>query len=334
MLNKKRILIAPLNWGLGHASRCIPIIRELLEKENEVILAAEGSPLKLLQEEFPNLQAIELKGPEIRYPKKLPIPIYFALKMPQLLLALKAEQKALEAIIEQEKIEVVISDNRYGLHHEKVHSILITHQLFVKSPIFERHVQQFIHSQIQQFDECWIPDFEGEENLSGELSHGQSKLTNLKFIGALSRFKKGEVAVKGHARNLMVVLSGPEPHRSNFEAKIVQQLKQIDVTALVVKGVIKEDVQTEKINDQLSLVSHLPSATMREEMLKSAIIICRSGYSSLMDLHALDKKALIVPTKGQTEQEYLANYWGEKENFYAVKEEEMNLGEDLSYFGL
>lgn len=327
-LSKKRILVAPLNWGLGHASRCVPIIRELLKQKNEVILAADGSPLLLLRQEFPKLQWVELKGLNIQYPKRLPFAVYFALKMPQLLQAMSEEKRGIKKLVEQHKLDVIISDNRYGLVHEEVHSILITHQLFVKSPLFERNVQQFIHAKIQKFDECWVPDFEGEENLSGELSHAKSELENLKFIGPLSRFKKEEHP-ESYDWDLMVILSGPEPHRTAFEQKIRQQLQSIDLSVLVVKGQLREEVEQEHWKEEITVVSHLSAQQMQAEILKSRLVLCRAGYSSVMDLHCLQKRAILVPTEGQTEQEYLASYLHGRYNFYSVSEREMNLSEDL-----
>lgn len=324
-MNKKyRILVAPLDWGLGHASRCIPLIRKLQKNNFEVIIAADRMPLKLLQETFPELESIILKGAEIRYSKHLPMSIGMLLKLPSFYSSIQKEISLIDDLVENYQIDAIISDNRYGLHSSKVLSILITHQLFVQVPLGTTLVNKLIHTSISQFDECWVPDFEGIDNSSGILSHQKMDSIEPRFIGPLSRFERSKNESKEFERELMVILSGPEPLRSNFEKKVTEMLQVWGQEVLVVRGLVGDEEHTHE-KGGIQFINHLSTERMKLEIEKSKYVLCRSGYSSIMDLLVLGKQAIIVPTPGQTEQEYLAEYLKEKKWFYSAREKELNL---------
>lgn len=323
--NKKyRILVAPLDWGLGHASRCVSLIKSLMENGFEVIFAADGMPLKLLQETFPDLESIVLKGAEIRYPKHLPMSLGMLLKLPSFYRSIQQEGDLIDDLVENYQIDAIISDNRYGLHSAKVPSVLITHQLFVQVPLGATLVNKLIHSSILKFDACWVPDFEGDENASGVLAHQKSQALKPRFIGPLSRFTPQKIDSKNYERELMVILSGPEPLRTQFEKKVTRMLQRWGQKALLVRGLVGIEEHTHT-KGELAIVNHLSLDKMQSEIEKSRFILCRSGYSSIMDLLVLGKQAIIVPTLGQTEQEYLADYLKEKKWFYSAREKELNL---------
>ena len=304
MVLQKRILVCPLNWGLGHATRCIPIIRLLLQKNAEVIIAAEGASLELLKKEFPSLQFIDLKGYNIVYPAKGSMLLKMLLSIPKIISGIIKEHKALKKIIVQHNINIVISDNRYGLWNNTIKSIFITHQLMVKNRFAENLAHRIILTFVKKYDECWIPDVESTDNLSGELSHKYPLSRNTFFIGTLSRFKKNEAAVS-HKYDVLAIVSGPEPQRSIFKKLVIEQLKQSKLKALVICGKPQEN-QSKQTIDNLEIISHLTTEELQNAILQSNIIIARSGYSSIMDLAVLGKKAVFIPTPGQTEQEYLA----------------------------
>jgi len=185
----QKILICPLDWGLGHASRCIPIIEKLIALEFEVIIAANNNALSLLQHTFPTLHFIQLLGFAVRYPKNGKMNLKMLLQVPAFLKSIKNEHQALEKIIEQYQINVVISDNRYGCWSAKVPSVFITHQLNIQAPFFKKWLQKINYKFINRFNECWIPDVEDKINLSGLLGHNFKELkTNHFYIGVLSRF--------------------------------------------------------------------------------------------------------------------------------------------------
>ncbi len=309
MQKHKRILICPLDWGLGHATRCIPIIRLLLKKNAEVLVAADAGPLALLKKEFPALTFIPLGGYNITYPKTGSMNFKMLLSIPKILTGIKEEHSKLEQIINDYAIDIVISDNRYGCWNKKVKSIFITHQLMIKAPFGERFLHTKIVNYISQYDECWIPDVIEENNLSGDLSHTYELPKNTFFVGKLSRFHLSPDSAINSNNSLrydvMAIISGPEPQRSIFEKLILKQLKGSNLKALVVLGKAASETKTETI-DKITLTPHLQSQEMQEAMLQSKIILARSGYSTIMDLATLNKKAIFIPTPGQTEQEYLA----------------------------
>lgn len=329
MSTKKKILVSPLNWGLGHASRCIPIIRMLLKKNAEVIVASEGASLKLLQEEFPQLFFIELEPIDVRYSKYLPMTVSMGLQTPKLIRSIAREHQVLEQLIKQHNIQGVISDNRYGMYSKKVPSVIISHQLFIQTPFLQRTLQKLIRNFLHKFSECWVPDFPGSNNLSGKLSHGNIEMKNTVFIGPLSRFEKTEIPKFVRMRPLIIVLSGPEPNRTLFEKKLLKQLAEFKIECLLVRGLPNEASTKLNAPNWVNVVSHLPSEMLQNEILHSEIMLCRSGYSSIMDLYALRKKAILIPTKGQTEQIYLGKYLMQKNYFYSTSENLLTLKEDL-----
>lgn len=329
MSKKKRILVSPLNWGLGHASRCIPIIRMLLKNDAEVIIATEGASLRLLQEEFSELTFIELSPINLSYSKYLPMTVSMGLQTPKLIKSIGKEHQELERLISEHQIDGVISDNRYGMYSNKIPSIIISHQLFIQTPFLQKTLRKLIQKFLKKFNACWIPDFANHNNLSGKLSHENVSIKNTVFIGPLSRFEKTEVPDFVHKRPLMIVLSGPEPNRTLFEKKLLKQLQNCKIETLLVRGLPEEESSNLKVPKWVNVVPHLSSETMQNELMHSEMILCRSGYSSIMDLAALGKKAILIPTIGQTEQIYLAKYLMSESYFYSTTETLLNLEKDL-----
>lgn len=314
MQKQKRILICPLDWGLGHATRCIPIIRLLIKKGAAVVIAADAGPLALLKQEFPQLTFIQLKGYDIQYPKSGSMKIKMLLSIPKIVTGIKEEHSQLDKIIDEHKIDIVISDNRYGCWSKKVKSIFITHQLMIKAPIGESVLHKKVLKYTDNYDECWVPDMDGVANLSGDLAHKYPLPKNTFFVGVLSRFSKLPPFDSAQGDNtkykLVAIISGPEPQRSIFEKLVLEQLKQTDLKALVVCGKASEEKnQTIK---NIKIVSHLKSDKMQAAIQNADIILSRSGYSTVMDLASLGKKVVFVPTPGQTEQEYLAEFFMKK----------------------
>lgn len=320
----KRILVAPLDWGLGHATRCIPIIRYLLEKKCEVIIGADGRPLDLLKKEFSLCEFVKIDGYNISYPKNGSMVLKMASQIPKILSGIKREHEQLKKIIKEKKVDAVISDNRFGLWSEKIPSVFITHQVMVKSPYGENLIRKLNKSYISKYSECWVPDIAGENNLSGDLSHKFPLPKNAKYIGILSRLSEADRNEKTQ-RDLLVILSGPEPQRTVFEKNIIQQFASFKKRVLIVQGVTEKD-ERRRISDHVEMVSHLTSDVLQKEITSSEIILCRPGYSSVMDMAVLGKKAIFVPTPGQTEQEYLANYFSENKIAYSVSQKYFDLG--------
>jgi len=305
---KPRILLAPLDWGLGHATRCIPVIKQLLKKNCTVFLAGDGKVKSLLIREFPQLPFLHLPGYKIQYTKeKLLMPFHIMGQIPKILSAIKWENEWLEKIVEEHQIDAVISDNRYGLYHDRIPSVFITHQLFIKSgfgKLADEILQIENYRYINRFFECWVPDAEGENNLSGELSHPEKMPeTHVRYLAPLSRFEKKEESTQ--EKNVLIILSGPEPQRTILEEQLVQQLKDHPQQVVLIRGLPEND-KTLDIGSHVTVHNHLPAAELEKMICEASFIVSRCGYSTIMDLAALQKKSILIPTPGQTEQEYLA----------------------------
>ena len=319
MKTKKRILVAPLDWGIGHATRCIPIINALISHNFEVIIASDSRPMHLLITEFPELEAIRFPGYNIKYPKFLPMSLSMLLQIPKLLLGIKKEHTVLEDIITDYKIDGVISDNRFGLFTAKVPSVFITHQLEIKSPYFIDEIRNLNYKYIKKFDVCWIMDDE-KENLAGSLSKPKFLPNNSLYIGVQSRFEKKYVEKK---YDILGIVSGPEPQRSIFEKGLIKALKDREEKSLIVLG--KPEQNSSEQIGSLSIKSHLNAKDLNTAILQSDLIICRPGYSTIMDLSRLGKKAIFIPTPGQTEQEYLAENFKKKGICFAQNQSDFDL---------
>lgn len=328
------ILISPLDWGLGHASRCIPVIQELMKAGHIVTIAGYGRSLILLQKEFPNLEYIDLKGFSPSYSKTGKMVLRLFLLLPRFIGTIFSEHRDLKKLFHLNHFDIIISDNRYGLWNKQVKSILITHQVMVKTPDWLKFAEYPIYLisrlMISRFDECWIPDYEESPGLSGDLAHKYPLPKNAKFIGPLSRFIKSEAFPdkKAGARKILAIISGPEPQRSIFENLVTKQLLELNQTAILISGK-PESENMSLFKDNLTTLPHLPTPEMSELITTSSIIICRSGYSSIMDLLALESKALFVPTPGQTEQIYLAELLQKSGTAMWRKQETLNLKTDM-----
>lgn len=303
MNSKKRILVTPLNWGLGHATRCIPIINYLIKYGYEPIIASDGISLALLQKEFPELICHELPSYNISYSKKAS---HFKLKIlkdsPHIIKAIKNEKKATKHILETYGISGIISDNRFGVRSKDLPSVFITHQLNVLSGTTSWFSSKLHQRYISKFDECWVPDTNGFHNLSGKLGHLENSQLPIKYIGSLSRFEKKNLNI---TYDLMVLLSGPEPQRTLLETRLLDQLKQYHGKVLFVKGKIETEQKT-CTKDNITIYNYMTSEMLEQAINESDIILSRSGYTTIMDLAKLEKKAFFIPTPGQYEQEYLA----------------------------
>ncbi len=315
--------MAPLEWGLGHATRCIPLITELTAQNCEVFIAAEGDTYSLLKQEFPGLTFLSLKGYRMKYSrKKYFLPWKLLAQVPKIVFTIYKENQWLKKIVKDHKIDAVISDNRFGMYHSRIRSVYITHQLLIKTGnAFTENIAKKIHSYfINKYNECWVPDFK-ENGLAGKLSHPKKLPDQLKYIGALSRFKLSKVEKK---YDLLITISGPEPQRTIFEDQILKDLKSYSGKVLFIRGM--PDGNTLKLENRLlEIKNHLSAIKLNEAMLQSDIIVSRCGYTTIMDLVKLQKKAILIPTPGQTEQEYLAKFLMENQIFYTISQKDFVL---------
>jgi uncharacterized protein (TIGR00661 family) len=302
-LDKPNILVAPLNWGLGHATRCIPIISALEQHDYVPIIASDGPALQLLQKEFPHLQALEFPSYNIEYAADGADFKWQMIKStPTIIDAMLKEKKIVKRLVKELDLSGIISDNRLGVSSKKVPSVFMTHQLNVLSGNTTWLSTMLHQHAISKFDECWVPDFETKPFLSYKLGHLKKPDSSIKYIGPLSRFTKVEAAEK---YELMVVLSGPEPQRTILEQLLKKEISSTGRKSLFIRGIVEEHQHVEDV-ENITYVNYMTSQELETAYNESALVLCRSGYSSLMDLSRLGKKCFFIPTPGQYEQEYLA----------------------------
>lgn len=327
MKDSKRILVCPLNFGLGHASRCIPIIHQLMEQGKEVIIASDGYPQVLLKQEFPQLKHIHLPSYNITYSKGKSQVWAITKILPRLAVRIMQEHRLLKKLIEEYQIDTVFSDNVFGLWNKNVTSVYMTHQLMIKMPFYLKFLEPLVwlthRSFIRKYDVCLVPDKFEDGGFAGDLTHKYRLPKNVRFIGIQSRFSKEKEQTPIPQYEIAAILSGVEPQRSIFENILIQELSKKNIPSLIVRGLPSNDSTKKQIN-KLSIVSHLNSKEIEQLLIDTPTIICRSGYSSVMDLIALEKTAILVPTPGQTEQEYLAKSLQEKGLFKSVKQHELS----------
>jgi UDP:flavonoid glycosyltransferase YjiC (YdhE family) len=317
----KKVLVAPLDWGLGHATRCVPVIRALIDNGHNVVLGVTPLTRKILDEEFPALQRVDLPVSEISYSKVLPVWASILMDYKRLKKVVEEETLLAEKIVKVHNIDVIISDNRYGFYCKGIKNIFLTHQLWIKTPVMSKSANSINHTYIKNFSEVWIPDFQNEENnLAGELSHGDKDEFNIKYIGILSRL---EPVTPDSDKPYMYtfLISGPEPKRTLFEEEVVNYLNVFKGKFALVRGTT---VPSNFIMRNLNCdVFDMPSKMQLEKILaNSKMVVCRSGYSTLMDLIALKRPAFLYPTYGQTEQSYLASYLNNKYGMKKIRKVE------------
>ncbi len=323
--------MCPLEWGLGHAGRMIPLIRILQEKGHDILIGAGRKLQVFFRNEVTDVRYIDLPGFRPSYSRYLPQYAALLLRVPVLLFHIAAEHVRLKKIIKDNKIDIVISDNRFGLWNRNIKTIYITHQVRIPFPgkfrSLERIGTGFHRFFIKRYSYCLVPDLPGELNLSGRLSHGVSLSGTTRYIGILSRFTECYPACqsgKDLIPDITLVLSGPEPQKGILRDKVVRLLKKTGSESVILEGKPgnSECVRTGNIISY----NHLSSGEMKAILSNSKYVITRSGYTSIMELVSMNRTALLIPTPGQTEQEYLADHLSAKGWFTTVSQNKLNSG--------
>lgn len=323
-----------MDWGLGHTTRCIPLIQYFRAEGHDVYAAAEGASAQLLQENFPALVIFPLKGYRISYSShKATFSFKIAQQIPKILSAISAEQKWLQQLHLEQQFDLIVSDNRYGIYHTGVPSVILTHQLQIQSGINERmdHWLMKLHYKlINKFDTCWVVDEAKHHGYSGKLGHPKAPPKKATYIGLLSQFSNCPIDFnRAKANKILILLSGPEPMRSMFESRLIAQVRSLPEYEFVIVGGNPLGQKITGLPDFVRYYTHLNAAALLIELEEASLVICRSGYSTIMDLALLQKKALLIPTPGQAEQEYLSRFLIQKGAFYAVTEQELSLKADI-----
>ena len=326
----KRILIAPLDWGLGHTTRCIPIIRYLVSQGHVPVVACNRSQRSFIEETFGDIDIIHLNGYDIPYSKWNRFgQIGLLSQLPHIHKIINSEHKWLQQYAKELNIDGVISDNRYGLFHPTIPSVIMTHQLQVQTGfgnITDRAVQKLHYKYLGRFSATWVVDAEEMPNLAGKLSHPRHLPNNTNYIGLLSQFGGLKPNVGGDT--LLVLLSGPEPQRTALSKILWQQVQHYNGKVIFVEG-SSDAIAPSVIPPHVTYYKRVTNKPLSSLLQNASIVICRSGYSTIMDLVVLNKRAIFIPTPGQTEQEYLANHLSEKGLFYSSRQDGLDLNRAL-----
>lgn len=304
-------MIAPLDWGLGHASRCVPIIHDAIEKGHTVTIAADGAQKKLLQYYFPNASYESIPGYRINYSKKawwLPVTLFF--QLPKIALAIYREHQWLNT--QAHLFDSVISDNRYGLFNRQLNTTFITHQLLVKAPFkwVEILIQKIQYFFINHFSECWVPDIAEYPGYAADLSHPtimpRIPVTYMGPLSQLSILNNETPNATATKYKYCFLLSGPEPQRTILQNLIESDAHQLQDQVILIEGRPSDLPNHYRVQGSLTKLRYASGQDLLDIILQSEFVVCRSGYSTLMELIPLHKKMILIPTPGQTEQMYLA----------------------------
>lgn len=322
LVTGKVIVVAPLDWGLGHATRCIPLI-EKLSQHNRVIIGVTAVNRFLFEKKFPHLTTITVPTYAIRYSRWLPVWLKLILQAPRVLLARHREYTLLKSLIKTQTVDLIISDSRFGFFHPAIKSVYISHQLQMEAPFLKSWLNAIHKRWIDHFDEIWIPDFENDQlALAGTLSRATHLKKRVYYLGPLSALSEQPTSERKPLEyDFLFLLSGPEPQRSILEKKLRLAGKQAGKRIGLVRGVGNSGWRDE---DGIKVVDTLTGEELRRTIQASNTVVCRSGYSTLMDIHLLGvQNIVLIPTPGQSEQEYLAGYWHKKFGAVCVQQKDI-----------
>ncbi len=353
---KGTVMVCPLNWGMGHAARCVPVIT-MFQRYGLMVVVAGGEPvLHYLKGVFgTTVRYYCLPDIQVSYPVRGSFALKMLWQLPRVVYNIWKEHVFVQRLIETTGARLLVSDNRYGLFSGKTKTIFITHQLFIKAP----HGFQWLESVlfrgsqwfIRRFHTCWVPDFYGAENFSGDLSHRRT-LPGVRFVGPLSRFYDIDEAEEQNPlpdgfpeEFVLVMLSGPEPQRSMLEKNLLRQFCAIDDPVVFVRGLtysmydgpfhlnVQQDHMKGNIAPDANAMhigfDRLPMLQLAYLIRRCTMVVCRPGYSTIMDLAVFGKKALVIPTPGQTEQEYLARRMHEQGWVLSVTQDHVSISTHL-----
>ncbi len=324
-----KIIYSLCSWGLGHATRGLPVIRRLIKDGHEVIVYTSGRSLELLKSEL---------GSGARYIASVPYPSPYSDKIgfawrfiktaPKIIELIKEETKDIAKIVDENKIDLIISDSRFGSYSKSVPSYLVFHQLRFIAPLrlmpAEMLTEYYNHNLQNKFEKIIVPDY-GDNSLSGDLSHNLRyfKKENVEYIGILSDFEKIETT---EDIEYLFSISGPEPTRTALEKALLSQINLLKGKIAVSLG--KPGKFTEEVRGNAVIYSFLEKKRRDELMNRAKMVVSRSGYTTVMDVAEIDKKAFFIPTPGQTEQVYLAKHLEKAGYFHSVKQGKLKLDED------
>ncbi|MEO9256733.1 MAG: glycosyltransferase [Crocinitomicaceae bacterium] len=310
-IHHKRILFSALNWGLGHVMRSIPIIRALQENGNEIIIACDEEQKPFFMAEFPSVEIEFLAGYQFNFSGKGNFGMDLFRSFPKLHKNIKNERKIADFLVKKHKIDLILSDQRFGFQNSNTKNVIISHQLKLLVPWYQRMINVYYQHYLKQFDEIWIPDaVEKEQRITGKLT--QSHFKNVRFIGFLSRFSPIKTE---NTYAFGAIISGPHPYNKQLLTLVLEKFKTINAPCFIISSL----VENEQI-DQITMVKYESTSQMEHWLKQTNCIISRSGYSTIMDLKIMGLKAILIPTPGQYEQIYLGKQLKDDKQFKIMSE--------------
>lgn len=304
MFKNQRILICPLNWGIGHTTRMVAYAKQLEKNGNTIIVAGDDDVLDIFKEELSHVERVLLKDVHVRYSKSNKTVRKLVLHSPVFMCSLFMQHLALNRLLKKLQVDVVISDNRPSLWSRKVKSYYVTHQPNLKLSDgwhWAENIASGLHRwYIKRYEALLIPDVEGQDSLSGELSAIHDDKIKKYYIGWLSRFEKPTIEVE-RENYILLILSGVEPSRTHLRDKIIERFAGTEEQLIIAGG---DKAETK---DNIIMLPYVRTEALKPLIMSAKHIICRSGYSMLTDLKVLGREAELIPTPGQPEQEYLAS---------------------------
>ena len=308
----------------------MPIIHDAIEKGHAVTIAASGPQKKLLQYYFPACNYVFIPGYHIKYSKKawwLPVALFF--QLPKIALAIYREHKWLQE--HAHAFDLVISDNRYGLFNSQLTTTFISHQLLVKAPYkwAENLIQKIQYYFINKFSACWVPDMPAYPGYAADLSHPiNMPAIPVTYIGPLSQFS----ALNSASNNALPIkykycflLSGPEPQRSILQHLIESDASKLKDQVILIEGRPSDLPNHYKVQGSLTKLRYASGQDLLDIIMQSEFVVCRSGYSTLMELLPIHKKMILIPTPGQTEQTYLATSLADRQMAIMMEQSSFDL---------
>lgn len=321
-----KIFFPVLNWGLGHASRSLPLIKKYLSAGHDILSASDGESLSMLRRELPDQMVLQLPGYDILYGSRY-MPYNMLKHGPGMLKTMKTEHELTKAIVERHGIDCIISDNRYGCYHHEIPSALMTHQLqvFTGHKLLDVYIRRQIRSWCKNFTEIWVPDQPPPDNITGEMSGIDIQPIPKYYLGVISEL---ECVPHAGQYDAVAVISGPEPQRTHFEQLVIKQLSVLHGKFAIVCGKPGEE---EKIREEKNLMifPYMSRAELSTLLDQTEVVISRSGYTTMMDLAKTGHKAILCPTPGQYEQIYLADRLANLGQCIYRRQENLNLEQAL-----
>jgi UDP-N-acetylglucosamine:LPS N-acetylglucosamine transferase len=329
----KKILITPLDWGAGHTTRCIPLAAHLMQTGHKPIVAGNEAQMAIIDQYFNgSIDTIYTPGYDVTYSGLNKVAqAGLLLQTPRLLKTIGQENIRLREIVRELRPDGIISDNRYGMYHTQVPSVIMTHQLRIQSGMgntVDNVLQRLHYRYLNKFGATWVVDTEESPGLAGTLSHPMTMPDNYHYIGLLSRFAGMVAGNQKEDGPILVLISGPEPQRTEFSKMLWQHVMRHDGPVIFAEG-SEAATAPAYIPAHISYHKRMDGPALSDALMNASIVVCRSGYSTLMDLRAMNKRGIVIPTPGQTEQQYLGSTLHERGIFYSTEQKGFDLQRSL-----